>query len=36
MNSNGLPIGVQAIGKQFDEIGVLNAGFAIEKLFKTE
>ncbi len=31
VNSQGLPLGLQIIGKAFDEQGVLNAGLAIEK-----
>lgn len=31
-DSNGLPIGMQIIGKQFDEIGVLNLAYSYEKL----
>ena len=31
MNREGLPLGLQIIGKAFDEQGVLNAGVAIEK-----
>ena len=31
MNREGLPLGLQIIGKAFDEQGVLNAGLAIEK-----
>jgi len=30
LNSQGLPLGLQLIGKPFDEQGVLNAGLAIE------
>jgi aspartyl-tRNA(Asn)/glutamyl-tRNA(Gln) amidotransferase subunit A len=30
-NSDGLPLGLQLIGKPFDEQGVLNAGLAIEQ-----
>ena len=30
LNSDGLPLGLQIIGKAFDEQGVLNAGLAIE------
>jgi aspartyl-tRNA(Asn)/glutamyl-tRNA(Gln) amidotransferase subunit A len=30
LNSQGLPLGLQVIGKPFDEQGVLNAGLAIE------
>lgn len=30
LNSEGLPLGLQIIGKPFDEQGVLNAGLAIE------
>ena len=30
LNSDGLPLGLQIIGKPFDEQGVLNAGLAIE------
>lgn len=33
-NSQKLPIGVQLIGKQFDEEGVLNTAYLIEKLLK--
>jgi aspartyl-tRNA(Asn)/glutamyl-tRNA(Gln) amidotransferase subunit A len=31
LNSNGLPLGLQVIGRAFDEQGVLNAGLAIER-----
>ena len=31
LNREGLPLGLQIIGKAFDEQGVLNAGLAIEK-----
>jgi aspartyl-tRNA(Asn)/glutamyl-tRNA(Gln) amidotransferase subunit A len=31
LNSEGLPLGLQVIGKPFDEQGVLNAGLAIEQ-----
>jgi aspartyl-tRNA(Asn)/glutamyl-tRNA(Gln) amidotransferase subunit A len=31
LNSEGLPLGLQVIGKPFDEQGVLDAGLAIEK-----
>ncbi|KRA84339.1 Asp-tRNA(Asn)/Glu-tRNA(Gln) amidotransferase subunit GatA [Altererythrobacter sp. Root672] len=31
LNSDGLPLGLQIIGKAFDEQGVLNAGLAIEQ-----
>ncbi|MBO9519294.1 MAG: Asp-tRNA(Asn)/Glu-tRNA(Gln) amidotransferase subunit GatA [Porphyrobacter sp.] len=31
INSDGLPLGLQIIGKAFDEQGVLNAGLAIEQ-----
>jgi aspartyl-tRNA(Asn)/glutamyl-tRNA(Gln) amidotransferase subunit A len=31
LNSDGLPLGLQLVGKAFDEQGVLNAGLAIEK-----
>jgi len=31
LNSQGLPLGLQIIGKPFDEQGVLNAGLAIEQ-----
>ena len=31
LNSEGLPLGLQLIGKAFDEQGVLNAGLAIEQ-----
>ncbi|WP_370179556.1 amidase family protein, partial [Alteriqipengyuania sp.] len=31
LNSDGLPLGLQIIGKPFDEQGVLNAGLAIEQ-----
>jgi len=31
VNSQGLPLGLQIIGKAFDEQGVLNAGLAIEQ-----
>ncbi len=31
LNSKGLPLGLQLIGKAFDEQGVLNAGLAIEQ-----
>ncbi len=30
LNSQGLPLGLQIIGREFDEQGVLNAGLAIE------
>ncbi len=30
LNREGLPLGLQIIGKAFDEQGVLNAGLAIE------
>ncbi len=30
-NANGLPLGLQIVGKPFDEQGVLNAGLAIEQ-----
>ncbi|HYD08032.1 MAG TPA: amidase family protein, partial [Reyranella sp.] len=32
LNREGLPLGLQLIGKAFDEQGVLNAGLAIEEL----
>ncbi len=31
LNSDGLPLGLQVIGRAFDEQGVLNAGLAIEQ-----
>src|SRR3546814_15547860 len=31
LNRDGLPLGLQIIGKAFDEQGVLNAGLAIEQ-----
>ncbi|MBX7459468.1 Asp-tRNA(Asn)/Glu-tRNA(Gln) amidotransferase subunit GatA [Qipengyuania huizhouensis] len=31
VNSDGLPLGLQIVGKPFDEQGVLNAGLAIEQ-----
>ncbi|GAA4051537.1 Asp-tRNA(Asn)/Glu-tRNA(Gln) amidotransferase subunit GatA [Parerythrobacter jejuensis] len=31
LNSDGLPLGLQLVGKQFDEQSVLNAGLAIEQ-----
>jgi aspartyl-tRNA(Asn)/glutamyl-tRNA(Gln) amidotransferase subunit A len=31
LNSDGLPLGLQLVGKPFDEQGVLNAGLAIEQ-----
>jgi aspartyl-tRNA(Asn)/glutamyl-tRNA(Gln) amidotransferase subunit A len=31
LNSEGLPLGLQIIGRAFDEQGVLNAGLAIEQ-----
>ena len=31
LNGEGLPLGLQLIGKPFDEQGVLNAGLAIEQ-----
>ena len=31
LNSEGLPLGLQLIGKAFDEQGVLDAGLAIEQ-----
>jgi aspartyl-tRNA(Asn)/glutamyl-tRNA(Gln) amidotransferase subunit A len=31
LNSEGLPLGLQIIGREFDEQGVLNAGLAIEQ-----
>jgi aspartyl-tRNA(Asn)/glutamyl-tRNA(Gln) amidotransferase subunit A len=31
LNGDGLPLGLQIIGKPFDEQGVLNAGLAIEQ-----
>ncbi|NBW76008.1 MAG: Asp-tRNA(Asn)/Glu-tRNA(Gln) amidotransferase subunit GatA [Sphingomonadaceae bacterium] len=31
LNREGLPLGLQIVGKQFDEQGVLNAGLAIEQ-----
>ena len=30
-NKDGLPLGLQIVGKPFDEQGVLNAGLAIEQ-----
>jgi aspartyl-tRNA(Asn)/glutamyl-tRNA(Gln) amidotransferase subunit A len=30
LNREGMPLGLQIIGKAFDEQGVLNAGLAIE------
>jgi aspartyl-tRNA(Asn)/glutamyl-tRNA(Gln) amidotransferase subunit A len=30
LNREGLPLGLQIVGKPFDEQGVLNAGLAIE------
>ena len=30
LSSEGLPLGLQLIGRAFDEQGVLNAGLAIE------
>ena len=30
LNSDGLPLGLQLVGKPFDEQGVLNAGLAIQ------
>ena len=30
LDRNGLPLGLQVIGRAFDEQGVLNAGLAIE------
>ncbi len=32
---NGMPIGVQFVGKQFDETTILNAASAVEQLFPT-
>ncbi len=34
LNSDGLPLGLQIVGKPFDEQGVLNAGLAIEQRAK--
>ena len=31
LNGDGLPLGLQIVGKPFDEQGVLNAGLAIEQ-----
>ena len=31
VNSGGLPLGLQIVGKPFDEQGVLNAGLAIQQ-----
>ena len=31
LNSEGLPLGLQIIGREFDEQGVLDAGLAIEQ-----
>ena len=31
VNSDGLPLGLQIVGKPFDEQGVLNAGLAIQQ-----
>ena len=31
LNGDGLPLGLQLVGKPFDELGVLNAGLAIEQ-----
>ena len=31
LNADGLPLGLQLIGKPFDEQGVLNAGLAIQQ-----
>jgi len=31
LNRDGLPLGLQIIGRPFDEQGVLNAGLAIEQ-----
>ena len=31
LNSQGLPLGLQIIGRAFDEQGVLNAGLALEQ-----
>jgi len=31
LDAGGLPLGLQIIGKPFDEQGVLNAGLAIEQ-----
>ena len=31
LNGDGLPLGLQLVGKPFDEQGVLNAGLAIEQ-----
>jgi aspartyl-tRNA(Asn)/glutamyl-tRNA(Gln) amidotransferase subunit A len=31
LSSDGLPLGLQIIGRPFDEQGVLNAGLAIEQ-----
>jgi len=31
LNADGLPLGLQLVGRPFDEQGVLNAGLAIEQ-----
>ena len=31
LNGDGLPLGLQIVGKPFDEQGVLNAGLAIQQ-----
>ena len=32
LDAAGLPLGLQIIGKPLDEQGVLNAGFALERM----